>query len=224
MTNSLASALNRANVGQMADGFRALRLGTLLTLCMPAWAFGAVPTVGLTGKPVTVDTIELPSDAKAQVIKYAYARTGTGTTGPLTIVAYGTVPSAGEIAVSPDGDIVTAAADAWTLVDVAYIPLYGELVEDLELDVSSNVATFPTRYAGKVLEVISATALEGTSTGRKQVLIPGASLSAGQCALAKDKNTLNFKNTDAVTSCKVSFIVYPTVNAHETLLAESPLV
>lgn len=224
MTNSLASALNRANVGQMADGFRALKLGSLLTLCMTAWAFGAVPTVGLTGKPVTVDTIQLPNDAKAQVIKYAYARAGTGTKGPLTVVAYGTIPSAGEIAVSPDGDIVTAAADAWTLVDVAYIPLYGELVEDLELDVSSNAATFPTRYADKVLSVVSATALEGTSTGRKYVDLPGAALAAGECALALNKNTLNFKNTDAVTSCKVSFLVYPSVNAHETLLAESPLV
>lgn len=224
MTNSLSNALDRGNLGQMGDGFRAIKLGTALTLLLTVWAYGAVPAVGATGKPATVNTIALPNNAKAASIVSAYARTGTGTCGPLTVVASGTIPGAGEIAVSPDGDIVTAAADAYTLVDVCYHPVYGDLVEDLELTVSSNAATIPTRYQGKVLMLVKAEALTGTVTGRQYVDKPGASLSSQECALALNKNTVNFKNTDAVTSCKLSFLMYPSVNAHETLLAESALI
>lgn len=224
MTNSLYTAVDRGNLGQMGDSFRTIKLGSALLAMLVATGYALVPTVALTGKPVTVDTIALPNKAKAQVILSAYARAGTGTKGPLTVVASGTIPSAGEIAVSPDGDIVTAAADAWTLVDVMYVPAYGDVVEDLELTVSSNTATFPARYQDKVVALLKAEALTGTVTGRQYIDKPGASLSSQECALALTKNSVAFKNTDGVTSCKLTFLVYPEVNAHDALLAESPLV
>lgn len=224
MTSSLADALDRGNLGTLADGARSMKLGSALMLCMAVWALGCVPAVGAAGKPASVDTIALPTKAKAQTILSAYARTGTGTCGPLTVVASGTIPGAGEIAVSPDGDIVTYATDAYTLVDVVYIPLYAEVVEDVELDVASNSATIPTAYQGKVLTLLKATTTAGTVTGRCYVDKPGAALSSLECALALNKNTIAFKNTDAVSKATVSFAVYPSVNAHDKLVADSALL
>lgn len=223
MTNKLYEAMDRGNLGQMGDAFRKVKLGTLLCL-MPVFLYGAVPTATPAGKLAAEDAILLPVNAKAFKIHSAYARAGTGTKGPLTIVADGTAPSAGECAISPDGDIVFNATDAWTKVDVVYIPAYQEVVEDLELTVTSDVATIPSRYADRCIGLLKAESTGGTVEGRFYVDKPGGTLATKECALALTKGTIAFKTTDAVSSCKVTLALSPLHEPYTELQAESALL
>lgn len=224
MTNKTSDSLDRGNLGQIGDGLRALKFGTAMTALLSSWLLAVVPAVAAAGKPVTVDTIALPVGAKAQRVLEAYARSGTGTLGPLAVVASGTIPAAGQIAVSPDGDIVTAAADAWTRVDVLFVPLYADAVEDVVLDVVAHVATIPSAYTNKVLNVLRAEATVGTVLGQKYVDMPGAAAATGEAALSLGKNTIVFAAADVVTKAKVTLALFPAVNARDVLLAESQLL
>jgi hypothetical protein len=223
--NSLKSTLDFPTPNTLADAFTILGLGNLL-LALPTTLRNQVPVSTSTNVAHlgTLQFIQLPDDAKACSIFRAYARTGTGSVGELTVEPYGTTPAAGQIAVAPNGDLVFLAADAWTNVDVVYLPEKYDLL-DVTLPVSSNVLTLPASMTNKgVVLLLEANAVTATSPGEKIVLVPGGSPSAGQAALNAAKTTVTFASADAVTQAYVKVAVASAINVQGLLGAASTIL
>jgi hypothetical protein len=149
--NSLKNELNRAQPGSLPSMFAAMKLGDVVR-ALPTTLRKAVPTVSAPYQLTTLDTIVLPDDAKANTILRAYARAGSGTKGELTVVAYGATPTAGQIAVAPNGDIVTVhSGDVWTSLDVVYLPEKYDVVElTLPVVPGTGVCALPTWITDRV--------------------------------------------------------------------------
>lgn len=223
---SMRAAADRANPNTLADFWRAIALGSLLQGQMPQVrrklnpdALGTSPN-----NLATLDAIELPASGKAHTIFRATVRAG-GVTGELTPVAYGTTPAAGQIAVAPNGDIVVLAADAITDLDVVYMPERGDVIESV-FPVSANVITLPTSITDRgVVLLADVEALEGTATGRKIVLVPGAGApAAGQARLNIAKSTVTFAGADAVTRARVTLVVTAAEQLADVLESDSSLI
>jgi hypothetical protein len=206
------AALNGANPNNIPDEFRQMLLGSFVR-AMPIPLRNQVPLVAGANPYVlaTLGAITLPDDAKANTIFRAYARTGTGTTGELALksaIGNGspyTTPTAGTVGVAPSGDIVFLGTDAWTNVDVLYLPEKYDVVE-LNLPVASNVMTLPTSVTTQgVVFMLEAQATAGTTIGTKVVLAPSASApgSTGQANLNILKTQVLFTVADAVTAARV---------------------
>lgn len=221
--DTVLTSLNRSNNNTIADHLRQLQFGDVLAGHIPQHLrklnFDAAGADAY--NLATLDAIVLPAKQKAQNILRAYARGGGGTLGPLTIVAPGTTPSNDEIGVSPNGDLVVLAADAWTDIDVTYQPEGGDVVESF-FPVASNVLTLPTQFTSLgVILLVEVEAVEGTGTGKKIVLVPGAGApSAGQARLNLAKTTVTFAGADAVTRARVKLVVAKSgVNQLQAVLA-----
>lgn len=217
---SLKNNMDKANPNQIADAFRLLKVGSILRRLPTALrakapvAAGSNPYVA-----AAAQSIQLPDDAKAAFIFAAYARTGTGTAGPLTVVAPGSL-GAGNIALAPSGDLLFLAADAWTNVDVLYLPEQVDTIE-LILPVASNAAALPTgagqQAAGGAVVLMEAESLTGTSVRKMIVDAPGTSVSASHAALDLAKANVKFASADAITSARVKIGIVPAINL-DTLL------
>jgi len=203
-------AANRSNTNTISDLFRKIGLGDLLLGQMPqALRAQDADAAGNAGYNLaTLDALPLPDHAKAASILRATARAGTAGTGEMTVVAYGVTPASGEIAVGPNGDIVLLAADAITDVDVIYVPERGKVIDSV-FPVVTNVLTLPASVTDRSVVLLEeAEAVEGTSTGTKIVLIPGAGApAAGQARLDVAKATVTFAAADAVTRARVKLLV-----------------
>jgi hypothetical protein len=200
---SLKARLDAANPNTLPSNLQTLKIGSVLA---------AIPTTlrkkAAVASPYALAAelvVALPEDAKAGTIFSAYARAGTGTLGPLSVVV-GATPVAGQIAVAPSGDIATAVADAWTSLDVTYLPEKYDTME-LTLPVVADVLVLPAPAltAGAVF-MLEAESLAG-APGKKIVLAPGAVPAAGQAALSLDKLTVVFAAADVVTSARVKLAV-----------------
>lgn len=214
---SLKAQLDSANPNTLPSKLQALKVGSM---------FAALPTTLHKKVPAaspyilaTEQAVPLPEDVKAISIFAAYAKSGTGTPGPLAVVS-GT-PVAGQIAVAPNGDVVTLAADAWTDVDVTYLPAKYDVVE-MTLPVVANVLALPpavlTPGASILLE---AEAVAAGSLGKKIVMAPGTAVAAGQSALNLAKSNVAFAAADAVTSARVKLAVAASVDVQALLEAPS---
>lgn len=209
MTTQVKDALDRANPNTLADGFRAIKLGSSLAQNMKATkrhvdmdAAGANPE-----DLATLDVLVLPDDAKASTVLRAYARAGTAGVGELAVVAPGATPITGQIAVTPAGNIATLAADAITDMDVEYLGAEGDVYEYTG-PVVGNVLAFPAwMTALGVIELLEANATAGTTTGRKVVLAAGGAAAAGQAALNDAKAQVGFAGADAVTHATVKVLM-----------------
>lgn len=219
--NSLKNLINQGDPNHLGDQFRALALGDVIR-ASPTFLRKKAP-VANAGVLATLLALVLPDDAKGLSIFRATARAGT-VTGELTPVAYGVTPTTGQIAVAPNGDIVTLAADAITDLDCFYLPEKYDLYE-LTLPVATHVATIPAAFTAKgVSLLLEAIALAGTATGKKIILAPGAGApAAGQARLNVAKSTVTFAAADAVTSCTIKFAVACAVDADALLTATSIL-
>ncbi len=226
LANSMKNEMDKANQNSLGAFFQKMRLGSFLR-AMKTTLMKFVPTVGATGlyQLSTLDCLVLAEDAKAATILRAYARSGTGTLGELAIQAYGATPAAGQIAVAPNGDIVTLAADAYTSIDVIYEPMPHDVME-FTLNTVTGVATIPApALARGVLGLIEAEILAGTTTGKSIVLVPLAGGGAGlpattKAQLTSGKTTVSFNNaTDAPTSVRVKLAVALDVNVDAQLTA-----
>ena len=221
MANTLKDAVNSANPNVLSDQFRLLGLGDILA---------GLPTTLRKKDPAasafslaTVLALALPSDAKAASIVRATVRAG-GVTGELTPVAYGVTPATGEVAVGPNGDIVTLAADAITDMDVVYMPEKCDVV-DLTLPVATHILTIPSTFTAKgVVLLMEVTATVGSSTGKKIVLVPGAGApAAGQARLNIAKSTITFAAADAVTEASVKIGVASAADVSALLSATATI-
>lgn len=219
MSETVKETLNRSDINSLADQLRALAFGDVIASLPTTLRVSA--TAANTGNFATVRVV---SDQNANVpaasVVYASARAGAGTPGVLTPVAYGAIPAAGQIAVAPNGRVVTAVADAWTDLDVVYLPEKGDIVE-VTANVAANTLTLPTNVTSVgACTLLSATALTGTSVGAKIVDLPGAAAAAGEAALNAAKTTVIFAGADAVTSATVRLLVTSAVDV-TTLLAST---
>lgn len=219
---SLKSELDKASPQFLSDAFRIVKLGSVVralhtSLRKKTPAASAVQ-LG------TLQSLVLADDAKAMTISRAYARVATAGTGELTVVSYGTTPTTGQIAVAPNGDIVTLAADAITSLDVVYHPEKYDIVE-LTLPVTSNALALPpvVTTPGAIL-LLEAEALVGTTIGLKIVLVPSASAAAtGQARFDLAKLNVKFAPADAVTSARVKLAISSAADLDALLTAVSPV-
>ena len=209
---SQRASIDNGNPNTLADAMLALAFGSLLQGQLPQVRrkVNAV-TQGVGSYNVaTLDVIRLPYSGRACTIIRATAR-GTGVTGELSVQAYGATPTGGQIAVSPNGQIVVLHTDNITDLDVVYLPERGDVIE-LIMPVVTSVLTIPTAISARgVVLLLEAEALEGTVTGKKIVLIPAStavgSIAAGSAELDLAKATVKFLSTDAVTRARVKLLV-----------------
>lgn len=199
---------DKVNPNTLADNLRRIALGSFLQ--------GQVPQVrrkvnqdtnGVCAYNVaTLDALQLPDGGKASSIVRATARAG-GVTGELTAAAFGATPTTGQIAVAPNGNIVTLGTDAITDMDVTYIPERGDVIEAV-FPVATNAITIPaTLTARGVVLLLEAESLEGTLVGRLIVLVPGGTATTGRSALNAAKTIVTFAAADAVTRARVKLLV-----------------
>jgi hypothetical protein len=201
--------IDNVNPNTMADNLRKIALGSFLQ--------GQVPQVrrrvnqdanGVCAYNVaTLDVLQLPDGGKACSIVRATVRAG-GVTGELTAAAFGATPTTGQIAVAPNGNIVTLAADAITNMDVVYLPERGDVIESV-FPVASDAITLPASLTSRgVVLLLEAESVEGTLVGKLIVLTPSASAAAtGQARLDLAKATVKFATADAVTRARVKLLV-----------------
>jgi hypothetical protein len=223
MSETIKQSLNRADLNTLADQLRTLAFGDIVASLPTTLRTSATATStgNLAGARVVS---EQDADTPAAAVLYASARAGAGTPGVLSVVAYGTLPVAGQIAVAPNGRVVTAAADAWTDLDVVFVPEKGDIVE-VTGTVTANVLTLPTNVTSVgACTLLSATAVTGGSVGAKIVDLPGAAAAAGEAALNAAKTTVVFAGADAVTSATVRLLVSSTVDVAALLASTSNFV
>jgi hypothetical protein len=246
---ALAAALSTANPTQVADMLRTIGFGAVtrrqsakLRRQNPnAQAAGVASSYDL----ATLQAIFLPDDAKAKVIQRVTARAAnTGATGELSIQAYGVTPTTGQVAVSPCGNIVFLATDAYTDVDIDYTPEDLD-IQELILPVvpATGVCLLPVAsYAGTagsgtpttltpnvvnnvanangVYLLLEAEALAGTTIGKKIVVAPAASApSTGRACLNVTKSQVFFATADAVTQARVKFGYFRAIDLNALLEA-----
>jgi hypothetical protein len=227
---TIMGALNRANPNGFADIAHAVALGDLLTQHMPRVVRGNVPAAAaLTSQAgLSEDSIVLPPLCKAGRIRRGWARStgAAGTLGELTVTALGADPGAGEIAVAPNGDIVFRAIDAYTSVDVDYMPEKGRLVTLTGVVVvpGTGVCTLPlaVRNANPI-KLVSAVATAGGVVAAKTVGWRAAVAPATTFACLSTLGTIvYFAIADAVTLCNLTLIVQHIVaDPHALLVADN---
>lgn len=222
MSETKKESFNRADPNVLADMFRAFKLGNMIR-ALPTYLRKSTTALSssvlATARVVSSQVQEAPA---AQIMS-AYARAGAGTPGALTVVA--TVPpAAGQISISPNGAIITATADAWTDLDVAYTPDKGDIVS-MTLPVAANTLTLPASVTALgAVTLLSCTATAGTVTGAKIVIAAGSAPAATQSAFNAAKTTVLFNAADAVTQATVVLLVGSSVDVSELLTEDSSFV
>lgn len=233
---SLRQSANRADPNGLADILRALCIGDVLRSqpvylrSVSAGTTGAVPQ-----QLATLGCVVLPEDAKAaSILRCTVKTTGSGALGEYAIQLYGTTPTAGQVAVAPNGDIVFVGTDLVTSADILYVPqkgdVYGQLansnatatpagpgtgITSLTLPVvpGTGVCLLPTALQGKAIALMQANALVGTTTGQKIILVPAAAaVATTKAALSQDMTKIWFAIADAVTSAQVDILVDSGLN------------
>jgi hypothetical protein len=219
--SNLKDELDLANPNRLSDALRVAKLGTALRSHVTR-LFRKDPTAAAGVQLATLEQIVLPDDAKASTISRASVRAG-GVTGELAVVLYGVTPGTGQIAVAPNGDLVTLAADAITDVDVEYTPARVDVVE-LDLPCPLGVCTIPTSLTGAgrgVCTLLAAEVLTGTITGKKIVLVPGAAPATLKANLSVDKTQVLFNvATDVPLTCRVKLGIVPAADLNTDLAAD----
>ena len=209
---TLRQSLNRADPNTLADMLRSAGLGDALRslpVALRGVNVNAQPASASQPAALSLQCIALPEDAKAASILRATALAGTGSKGELTISAFSVTPVATHAAVAPNGDLVFLANDAYTSVNVDYVPERGDVVAGLVLPVNTStyLASLPSPYAGAAVLLMACTASVGTSGGAKSILAPQATVTAGNVALNVAHTGVVTNSTDALTSVTVDVLV-----------------
>jgi hypothetical protein len=219
----LVARLNAAGPNTIADMLRLIGFGTFLRQTRVGLRrvnpFGqpAAPYVVAAG----VKVITLPDQAKVWTISRVYARaqdasTSTGAVGEMTVkTPYFTTPTTGTVGVTPSGDLMFLATDAYNDVDLDYDVLKQDVYElTLPVVPGTGVCAIPARYAGAaapgvglapgVVSLLEVESLVGTVTGKFGVLAPSTlPTTTAQANLNAAKMAVLFKVSDAVSSCRV---------------------
>jgi hypothetical protein len=228
MANTLKDALDTTVLPTLADALATVKIGSVVR-ALPTFlrARNMVAQAVSPYQLATLQTLTLPDDAKALTILRAYARTATAGAGVLTVAAAGATPTTGQIAVAPNGDIVTLAADAITSLDVVYQPdKYDTITLTLPAVAATGVAAIPAAFTGKgIVTLLEGEGLVGTTLGKKIVLVPSASATAtGNVHLDVAKATVMFAIADALTSVRVKLAYTAAVDVDALLEGASVLI
>lgn len=221
VANSLKAALDGATPATLPDLLRTIKFGSVLR-ALPTYLFKQVPPAAATNPYVVAagQSITLPDDAKAIAPLFAFPRTGTGTVDVQLVndIMAATEPSAGHIKISPTGDILLNHTDAWTSIDVVYLPAKYDVYE-FTLPCVASLLTWPSTAGAGVL-LMEAEALTGTVTGKKIVDLPGTSSATGHASFNAAMTAVQFNNgTDVVTSARVKIGVVPSTDVNALLEA-----
>jgi hypothetical protein len=212
--------MDRADLNSLPGQLQAVKLGSAMQSQMNLPLYNQKPTASAVVLTATYDAIKLPAEAKASGIVMAYARkTGAaGTLGPLAVVAFSdnTHPADGEIAVGPNGDLLTLGTSQYTAIDLVYVPLRADVIQLVDCVVATNSFAIPSTY--QALALLSVDASTGTSGGAKTVSAPsGSSAAAGTSRLDVAKNHVKFANADAITKATITLAVIPAVDVNAVL-------
>ena len=211
---SLKNQFNAAGPNVLPDGFRTIKLGDVLR-ALPTYLRKKNPDLaGVSPYDLaTLDVLQLPDDAKATFLFRATARAGSAAAGELTAAALYATPLTTQFAITPAGNIAFLGTDAYTDVDIIYMPEKYDLLE-IELTVAANVLTLPPAATGPgVVFMMEAEATAGGAVGKKIILAPGAGApAAGQARLNLAKTTVTFAGADAVTKARVKLGISSAVD------------
>lgn len=137
MADDLKGALNESQPNTTADKLGLALLGDVI----------ANTQRQLLNATVASNRLVLPNNAKAFSVQSLFAVTG-GVTGYLTLVGDGPgnggVPAAGQFVVAANGDLVFAAADAITAVDVVYTSPDADVEEFESVQVAASALVLPS--------------------------------------------------------------------------------
>jgi hypothetical protein len=206
---ALRDILNEASPGKLPSAMQSLAVGR---------AFVGTPRMirDATVAAAPADTIVLPNAARAAYLFGGYARAG-GTTGLLTAIQAG-VPAVTQISITPDGNLVMAAADAVTDAEAYYVAHEGDLVVETGVDVVAGVLT--PAFARSAVCLIEATVVTGVIPGAKAITARGGAPAAGNAAIG-DLGTILFNAADIVNgTATVTYIAYPGLGNAEEATAE----
>jgi hypothetical protein len=199
----------------MATVRHSLNIGNPNSIAVDLQMLGAGEAFNLIPKTVRGKVVDnvlvLPEDARAYRVDSAYAMgTSNGFKTPAA-VGSGATPSAGQVGITGDGNIVFAAADGITDALVVYLAPEGELFEDV-VDVASNLATLSGGRRARLL--LAAERLSGGTAGLTTVVSRPATPTAGQAALgAADDATVAFAGADGVTRARIRYLAIPGVGS-----------
>lgn len=225
-SNTLVGRLNSALLTTLSTLFQMINLGAFIRSSR-TFLRGKAPDAINNSYVLNaaVQSIALPEAAKCHTIRSVYARGGTGTKGLLTVdqtlySAANTAPAAGHCSVSPNGDLLFAAADAWTLLDIVYEPEKYDVIE-LQLPAVASVVTLPTWVTARgVLFLMEAESLVGTLVAKMNVVASvDAAPATTKAALKLAKDTVNFAVADGVTSARVKLAIASAVDVDAVLEA-----
>jgi len=220
-TKTLKDVLNDANPGSIESAMQKARFGDVMRQSVLVQLRKNVPAAD-PSQLATLKSCGLPQACRAASITRAYARAGGATLGLLSPQAFGATPTTGQIAVSPNGDIVTLGTDAWTDLDVLFQPMKGDVIQ-LTLSAASNAAVLPAvATTPGVALLIAATVVAGTSTGAKIIVAnSNSNPSAGQACLNLACSQVLFNSGDAVTSVTLTLLLASAVDLNALLEADS---
>jgi hypothetical protein len=225
MSNEIKQqSINRSDLNTLADTLRAMKFGDILR---------ALPTTlrksGTEPSPFVASSVRVltkQSDfAPAAAVFSVFAREGLGIPGQLS-QATSYPPATREYAIAPNGKIVTWSDDAWTDLDVIYIPEKGDIAEfDSAVDPSTGILTLPSNIMTiGVVMLLEVTATAGTVTGNKIILSPGAVPGPGNVSMNFDKKWIQFAPADQVTSAHIKLLVASSVDVSAMLDSMSEYV
>jgi hypothetical protein len=231
---TLLGRLNQPNANTLATLLQFLGFGSMLRALVSYLRGYPVDTViNPYVFPTGVNSITLPESAKCRKIEAVYARAGAGTLGPLVIdhdhngALADTAPAAGHCAVSASGDLLFAAADAWTKLDIDWSPEKYDVAEYEFPVVPGGVLTLPASITNQgVLFMLEAEALAGVVTGKCIVEPPAAGSPAAtrEAQLNLAKTTVQFYIGDAVTKARVKLALVCAIDVNAELEGTSETV
>lgn len=203
MTRLLRDALDEANPNKIATELQVAKVGSGLALT-PRFIDAAVDPAN--------DSIILDERAKAAQVIRAYASAPAGVDYLTPVLPEGAV-AAGQVVVTPTGDILFAAADNVTQAEVLYVAVEGEVFEDVVVvDAGgTDAGLFAQGRHGVVLleaEILAPVGVAGAAAVQARGT---AAPAAGQAALLTDGTGVQFAAADAVTSARLRYIATPGV-------------
>lgn len=191
MGRPLREVGNEGNPNKVGVFNQSVRIGSALKL--------GASTVG--SFAVVNNEIVLPDGMKALVVIFALATVGTSA-GQKTPVLGGS-PSAGEVGITPTGDIVFNATDAVTAAEVTYTVSEGDVVDFSSIvPASGNVLLGATDSARLLL---SAT-VDGNS---RTVVARGSAPGVGEVSVGALGGLIQFNAADDGLVAELSYVQFP---------------
>jgi len=223
LSTSLKAAFNRSNPNSLASMLASVRFGDVLRR-ENVQVRSAALSVDPYG-PASNTTLVLPDDAKCATVLAGYARAGTATCGQLIPQ----IPGAGVgttlfCAPSVNGNILFHAADAWTSVDVLYVPQHVSVIEVTLAVPASGILVLPVGI-GSACELYEAQRTDTLSTKLVPTTPAASNATNGTVCFNLAKTDVLFStNGDAVVSARLKLGVADSVDINALLEAVSAFI